>query len=91
MWEWFTRARSKNIPVSGRMIQEKALLYVKELGHNGFTAYNGWLDWSNRLGSMCSGYKLEDIFNADETGPFFRAFPLRSLVVKGDECRGGKK
>ena len=111
MWEWFTRARSKNISVSGRMVQEKALVYAKELGHDSFTASNGWLDrwqkrhsvrmsvlsgesadvdsavvedWSKRLSSICSGYKLEDIFNADETGLFYRAMPTRSLVVKGD-------
>ena len=49
MWEWFIRARSKNIPVSGRMIQEKALMYAQELGHLSFTGSNGWLDrWQKR-------------------------------------------
>ena len=118
MWEWFIRARSKNIPVSGRMIQEKALMYAQELGHLSFTGSNGWLDkwqkrhnvrmavlsgeagdvdeavvedWGKRLESLCDGYRLEEIFNADETGLFFRALPSRSLTVKGDDCRGGKK
>jgi len=31
MWEWFIRARSSNISVSGRMVQEKALVYAEEL------------------------------------------------------------
>ncbi len=118
MWEWFTRARSKNIPVSGKTIQEKALMYAAELGHSEFTDSNGWLarwqarhnvrmsilsgesgdvdksvveDWSKRLDSVCAGYKLQDIFNADETGLFYRSLPSRSLVSKGDDCKGGKK
>ena len=40
MWEWFTAARTKNIPVSGRMIQEQAFLYTAELGHEGFLGSN---------------------------------------------------
>ena len=36
MWEWFTRARAKNIPVSGKLIQEQALMYATELGHSTF-------------------------------------------------------
>lgn len=31
VWEWFMTARAKNIQVSGRMIQEQALLYALEL------------------------------------------------------------
>ena len=49
MWEWFTKARAKNIPVSGRMIQEKALMFAEEMRHLGFTASNGWLNrWQKR-------------------------------------------
>ena len=118
MWEWFTKARAKNIPVSGRMIQEKALMFAGEMGHLGFTASNGWLnrwqkrhnvrlatlsgeaadvseetveDWRKRLKSICEGYSRANIFNADETGLFYRALPTRSMVAKGDEARGGKK
>ena len=118
MWEWFTIARSKNIPVSGRMIQEKAQMYASELGHTEFCGSNGWLerwqkrhnvrlatlsgeaadvdpvvvdDWKKRLESICEGYDLRDIFNADETGLYYRALPSRSMVVRGDEAKGGKK
>ena len=41
-------------------------------------------DWNTRLESMCEGYALRDIFNADETGLFIRALPTRSLAVKGE-------
>ena len=44
VWEWFTRARAKNIPVSGKLIQKRALMYAAELGHTSFTASNGWLE-----------------------------------------------
>ena len=36
VWEWFTIAGAKNIPVSGRMIQEQVLIYAAELGHELF-------------------------------------------------------
>lgn len=48
-------------------------------------------DWSAQLKTLCEGYAPKDIFNADETGLFFRALPTRSLVVRGDEAKEGKK
>ena len=32
-----------------------------------------------------------DIFNADESGLFFKLLPEKSLVLKGDSCHGGKR
>ena len=43
-WEWFQTARAQNIPLSGPMLQEKALSYAKELGNAEFKASNGWLE-----------------------------------------------
>ena len=43
-WQWFCTARSKNIPITGRLIQEKATMLAVAMGHADFTAYNGWLD-----------------------------------------------
>ena len=48
-------------------------------------------DWKMRLPEVLAGYNKEDIFNPDETGLFFRKLPNRSLIIKGDECKGGHK
>ena len=48
-------------------------------------------DWSSRLQSMCDGYALKDIFNADKTGLFFTALPTRQLAIKGEKAKRGKK
>ena len=43
-FEWFCRACSNNLPVSGPLISEKALAIFKELGLHDFKASVGWLD-----------------------------------------------
>jgi len=48
-------------------------------------------DWTNRLTTILDGYDANDIFNADETGLFYRATPDRSLVLSKEDCKGGKK
>ena len=106
--------------MSGKLLQEKALLVSLELGHDNFTASNGWLesfknwynitasclngesadvnvqtveDWKKRLPAIIDGFELCNIFNADETGLYYRGLPERSLVEKDDICnhKGGKK
>lgn len=43
IYEWFIEARQKNVPVSGKLLQEKANSLAIELGCEKFTASNGWL------------------------------------------------
>ena len=43
-FRWFQRARSLNLPISGPLIQEKALGFAKSLKKNGFKASNDWLN-----------------------------------------------
>ena len=43
-YEWYQKARSKNIPVTGPMLQEKAKRANEELGDATFKVSNGWLD-----------------------------------------------
>ncbi|XP_033229060.1 tigger transposable element-derived protein 4-like [Belonocnema kinseyi] len=43
------------------------------------------------LSSLLEVYSIEDIFNADETGLFFKCLPDKTLAFKGDTCHGSKK
>ncbi|CAM4833523.1 unnamed protein product [Rotaria magnacalcarata] len=46
---------------------------------------------TQRLSTILDGFDENDVFNADETGLFYRATPDRSLVLSKEECKGGKK
>jgi predicted DNA-binding protein YlxM (UPF0122 family) len=121
VYEWFVTQRSKNIPVSGPLLQERARQIRQELGGataDHFKASNGWLEkfrirhgiqhrvisgesaavdpvtvneWKQRLSSIIDKYDPNDVYNADETGLFFKALPDRSLVLAKETCKGGKR
>lgn len=49
IWDWFCEMRQKNIPVTGKLIQEKALCLAVTRGFNDFRASKGWLEnWMKR-------------------------------------------
>ncbi|CAG4935600.1 unnamed protein product [Colias eurytheme] len=46
--------------------------------------------WNSELQDLLHGYEPDNIFNADETGLFFKYLPDKSLSFKNDKCHGGK-
>ncbi|XP_068117493.1 tigger transposable element-derived protein 4-like [Hyperolius riggenbachi] len=49
-------------------------------------------DWlENKLPHLLDHYETRNIFNADETGLFFKLLPDRTTTFKGDACHGGKR
>ena len=64
LWKWYVPCRQSNVPVSGPMLQEEALIISERLGGNsvGFTASNGWLSkWKKR-------YNISEMKVAGEEG-----------------------
>ena len=46
--------------------------------------------WSTTLPTLLKDYPLENVYNADEFGLFFKLLPDKSLVFKKESCHGGK-
>ena len=40
--------------------------------------------WKEQLPRLSAGYKMEDIWNVDETGIFFRSVPTKSFIREGE-------
>ncbi|XP_012221253.2 jerky protein homolog-like [Linepithema humile] len=50
---WFTQLREKGLPISGPILQQKAIMFAKQFPNESetFTASSGWLDrWKKRHG-----------------------------------------
>ncbi|GFO22523.1 tigger transposable element-derived protein 4 [Plakobranchus ocellatus] len=118
LFTWFKDARSKNVPLSGPILVEKAKEFAERLGVTSFTGSTGWLDrfksrheivmkricgesaavcqetiegWKDtQLKKILEEFSPDDIFNADETGLFFKCLPNRTLALKGEQGTGGK-
>ncbi|XP_064483693.1 tigger transposable element-derived protein 4-like [Ornithodoros turicata] len=115
---WIGVARSKNIPIGGPVIKEKATVLALRLGISDFKCSEGWLagfkarhgltvrtvsgeaksvdmnvveDWvATGLQHLLRKFKPDDIFNADETGLFYKMLPRKTIAFKDDPCKGGK-
>ena len=47
--------------------------------------------WMEKINELIEGYSLENIWNMDESGCFFKALPVKGLVEKEKQVKGGKK
>ncbi|XP_068756262.1 major centromere autoantigen B-like [Montipora capricornis] len=54
-YEWYQKARLKNIPVTGPLLQEEAKRASEEPGDSELTASNGWLDRFKKRFNIKSG------------------------------------
>ncbi|XP_025191780.1 tigger transposable element-derived protein 4-like [Melanaphis sacchari] len=77
---WITRFRQRHNIVFGKISGESASVPVG--------VSENWLEqvWSG----LCKNYIVSNIYNADETGLFFRLTPSQTLRFKGETCSGGK-
>ena len=48
-------------------------------------------EWLNKLKHIIVGYEPEDIYNADETGLFFKCLPDKTFNIRGNKCFNGEK
>ncbi|XP_050522274.1 tigger transposable element-derived protein 4-like [Daktulosphaira vitifoliae] len=47
-------------------------------------------NWKVKLQYLLCEYDPKNVFNADETGLFFKCLPDRTLTYKNEKCHGGK-
>lgn len=65
--------------------------YKSICGENAAVDKEVCADWMERvLRPILTKYKSEDVFNADETGLFWRLLPDKTHAVSGEVCTGGK-
>jgi hypothetical protein len=68
IYEWFRIARSKNMPITGPLLQEKARIFAERLDSETFKASNGWLEsFRKRHGIKFSVLSGEAADVSDET------------------------
>ena len=67
------------------------LTFKKIVGESGTVSSAMTQEWiSTSLPALLSEFKPEDIYNADETGLFYKCLPEKTFAMKGDTCKGGK-
>ena len=75
----------------GRLKIRHNIKFIQVSGERAATDQVGADDWiKNVLPEVIAGYDPNDVFNADETGLFYRVAPSGTLDVAGSQPTGGK-
>ncbi|KAL4121508.1 hypothetical protein QTP88_014006 [Uroleucon formosanum] len=100
MNEWFSTVTERDVRISGPMLKQKAEFFAEKIGHSDFKATEGWIsradtnganEWSlAKLPEILKKISPRDIYNADETGLFYRTTPDGSLCYKRETLEGSK-
>lgn len=76
---WLTNFKKRN-----------GVVFKKVCGESGSVDDAVCLDWQSKLKPLVEHYDARDIFNADESGLFFKCLPDKTLTFKDEKCHGGK-
>lgn len=66
------------------------IVFRKLCGEGNAVDMNVCNEWIEGLEELIREYSDEDIFNADETGLFYKCLPDKSFTFKNSDCHGGK-
>lgn len=66
------------------------IAFYKASGESASVSDNVCESWKKQLTTLLRDYEPHNIFNADETGLFFKCLPDRTLAFKNEKCHGGK-
>lgn len=77
---WIERFKKRHNIASGKISGEAASVDMNVVAE--------WL--RNKWPTIRQHFHNDDIFNADETGLFYKLTPDKTLKFKGERCRGGK-
>ena len=75
-----------------RFKERHSVVYKSVQGESKDVNQDDVKEWhSSVLPRILKEYQPKDIFNADETGFFYKLLPNKTYTYKGDQCSGGKK
>ena len=75
-----------------RFKERHGIVFKNVCGESASVSRNVMDQWlSEVFPNLVEGYTPDNIFNADETGLFWRLLPDKTMAFKGDKCHGGKK
>ena len=68
-----------------------SIKFTTKHGESGSVDQTVVTNWKRNLSNLVADYSASDIFNADETGLFFKLLPNKTLSFKDQTCVTGKK
>ena len=77
---WLQRFKERHAIVQKKICGESASVRVETC--------DLWIE--HTLPTLLDGYELKNVFNADETGLFYKLLPNKTLCFKNQPCHGGK-
>lgn len=74
-----------------RFKKRHGITFKKVCGEGGSVSEKVCEEWREILKDLIKDYHPDNIFNADESGLFFKSLPESTLFFKNERCEGGKK